>query len=105
MSNIPVLKPREVIRILNKLGFEEVGKKVRISNFAIPMGGLLPCRCISAKILHLVYFIKFLLMRVWQQENSSNYDRLYNFCTLWVHPLFSVSLAVPPRHRFAVLRR
>lgn len=27
MSNIPVLKPREVIRILNKLGFEEVRQK------------------------------------------------------------------------------
>ena len=82
MSNIPVLKPREVIRILNKLGFEEVRQKGSHKQFRHSDGRIVTVRCISAKILHLVYFIKFLRMRVWQQENSSNYDRLYNFCTL-----------------------
>ncbi|AFZ35298.1 hypothetical protein Sta7437_1739 [Stanieria cyanosphaera PCC 7437] len=33
MSNIPVLKPQEVVRILENLGFLEVRQKVHISSF------------------------------------------------------------------------
>ena len=33
MSNIPVLKPQEVIRILNNLGFSEVRQKVSHKQF------------------------------------------------------------------------
>lgn len=38
MSNIPVLKPREVVRILNNLGFAEVRQRGSHKQFRHPDG-------------------------------------------------------------------
>jgi len=39
MGNHPVLKPREVVKILEKMGFSELDKKAPTNNTDIKMGG------------------------------------------------------------------
>lgn len=52
MGKYPVLKPKEVVAILEKLGFMEVRQRGSTNNFAIQMGDVQQYRFTSAGTFH-----------------------------------------------------
>jgi hypothetical protein len=58
MGKISVLKPRDVVAILEKLGFRKSGKKAPTSNFAIPTVAVQRCPFILEGIYRRFYSAK-----------------------------------------------
>ena len=56
-SDLPVLKPKEVVKILNSLGFELV-RQIHTNNFVIQMAELQQCPCINLETYRPYYLDK-----------------------------------------------
>jgi hypothetical protein len=58
MGSIPVLKPREVITLLQSLGFVEVASAVLTNNSVIPMAGARQYQCMPEGIFRQFCYVR-----------------------------------------------
>jgi hypothetical protein len=74
MAKLPVLKPREVCRVLESLGFHWCGSEARICSIGTRMDGEQQFRIIRAGIFLLFCFARSLVTLGSRQKNSSATD-------------------------------